>query len=77
MRAKKTEQFPCLPCWQDLGSLVANGCEFMCHLKSPNATVVYHDVGDDCWGTSEKKEVIINYQCDFTQNVNYIHSVTQ
>ncbi|KYO44632.1 cation-dependent mannose-6-phosphate receptor [Alligator mississippiensis] len=45
--AKGMEQFPHFAFWQDLGNLVADGCDFVCRSKPRNAPAAYRGVGDD------------------------------
>lgn len=44
------EQFPHLAFWQDLGNLVADGCDFVCRSKPCNVPAAYRGVGDDQLG---------------------------
>uniref|UniRef100_A0A2D4KZI4 Cation-dependent mannose-6-phosphate receptor n=1 Tax=Micrurus paraensis TaxID=1970185 RepID=A0A2D4KZI4_9SAUR len=45
--AKGMEQFPHFAFWQDLGNLVADGCDFMCRSRPQNVSAAYRGVGDD------------------------------
>ncbi|KAG8130099.1 hypothetical protein E2320_016692 [Naja naja] len=45
--AKGMEQFPHFAFWQDLGNLVADGCDFMCRSRPQNVPAAYRGVGDD------------------------------
>ncbi|XP_054858491.1 cation-dependent mannose-6-phosphate receptor [Eublepharis macularius] len=48
--AKGMEQFPHFAFWQDLGNLVADGCDFVCRSKPRNVPTAYRGVGDDQLG---------------------------
>ncbi|XP_042557456.1 cation-dependent mannose-6-phosphate receptor [Dipodomys spectabilis] len=48
--AKGMEQLPHLAFWQDLGNLVADGCDFVCRSKPRHAPAAYRGVGDDQLG---------------------------
>lgn len=48
--AKGMDQFPNYSFWQDLGSLSADGCDFMCRSKPRNAPAAYRGVGDEQLG---------------------------
>nr|XP_056704720.1 cation-dependent mannose-6-phosphate receptor isoform X2 [Euleptes europaea] len=45
--AKGMEQFPHFAFWQDMGNLVADGCDFVCRSKPRNVPTAYRGVGDD------------------------------
>ncbi|XP_077202382.1 cation-dependent mannose-6-phosphate receptor [Paroedura picta] len=45
--AKGMEQFPHFAFWQDMGNLVADGCDFVCRSKPRNVPNAYRGVGDD------------------------------
>ncbi|KFU93665.1 Cation-dependent mannose-6-phosphate receptor [Chaetura pelagica] len=53
--AKGMEQFPHFAFWQDLGNLVADGCDFVCRSKPRNAPSVYRGVGDDQLGEESEE----------------------
>ncbi|XP_030043106.1 cation-dependent mannose-6-phosphate receptor isoform X2 [Microcaecilia unicolor] len=48
--AKGMDQFPNYSFWQDLGTLAADGCDFMCRSKPRNAPAAYRGVGDEQLG---------------------------
>ncbi|KAM4608151.1 cation-dependent mannose-6-phosphate receptor isoform 2-T2 [Discoglossus pictus] len=48
--AKGMEQFPNITMWQELGNLVADGCDFVCRSKPRSAETAYRGVGDDQLG---------------------------
>ncbi|XP_029436368.1 cation-dependent mannose-6-phosphate receptor [Rhinatrema bivittatum] len=48
--AKGMDQFPNYNFWQDLGSLAADGCDFMCRAKPRNTPASYRGVGDEQLG---------------------------
>ncbi|XP_061863793.1 cation-dependent mannose-6-phosphate receptor isoform X2 [Colius striatus] len=48
--AKGMEQFPHFSFWQDLGNLVADGCDFVCRSKPRSTPAAYRGVGDDQLG---------------------------
>nr|XP_033779779.1 cation-dependent mannose-6-phosphate receptor [Geotrypetes seraphini] len=48
--AKGMDQFPNYSFWQDLGTLAADGCDFMCRSKPRNAPAPYRGVGDEQLG---------------------------
>ncbi|XP_048359990.1 cation-dependent mannose-6-phosphate receptor [Sphaerodactylus townsendi] len=48
--AKGMEQFPHFAFWQDMGNLVADGCDFVCRSKPRNVPNAYRGVGDDQLG---------------------------
>ncbi|XP_015265430.1 PREDICTED: cation-dependent mannose-6-phosphate receptor [Gekko japonicus] len=45
--AKGMEQFPHFAFWQDMGNLVADGCDFVCRSNPRNVPTAYRGVGDD------------------------------
>lgn len=53
--AKGMEQFPHLAFWQDLGNLVADGCDFVCRSKPRNMPAAYRGVGDDQLGEESEE----------------------
>ncbi|NXL89090.1 MPRD protein, partial [Alectura lathami] len=53
--AKGMEQFPHFAFWQDLGNLVADGCDFVCRSKPRNAPAAYRGVGDDQLGEESEE----------------------
>ncbi|XP_025938262.1 cation-dependent mannose-6-phosphate receptor isoform X1 [Apteryx rowi] len=53
--AKGMEQFPHFAFWQDLGNLVADGCDFVCRSKPQNAPSAYRGVGDDQLGEESEE----------------------
>ncbi|NXX46666.1 MPRD protein, partial [Tricholaema leucomelas] len=53
--AKGMEQFPHFAFWQDLGNLVADGCDFICRSKPRNAPAAYRGVGDDQLGEESEE----------------------
>lgn len=53
--AKGIEQFPHLAFWQDLGNLVADGCDFVCRSKPRNVPAAYRGVGDDQLGEESEE----------------------
>lgn len=53
--AKGMEQFPHLAFWQDLGNLVADGCDFVCRSKPRNVPAAYRGVGDDQLGEESEE----------------------
>ncbi|KAM6095002.1 cation-dependent mannose-6-phosphate receptor isoform 4-T6 [Chlamydotis macqueenii] len=55
MGAKGMEQFPHFTFWQDLGNLVADGCDFVCRSKPRNAPAAYRGVGDDQLGEESEE----------------------
>ncbi|XP_055990664.1 cation-dependent mannose-6-phosphate receptor [Sorex fumeus] len=59
--AKGMEQFPHLAFWQDLGNLVADGCDFVCRSKPRGAPAAYRGVGDDQLGeeTEERDDHLL------------------
>lgn len=59
--AKGIEQFPHLAFWQDLGNLVADGCDFVCRSKPRGAPAAYRGVGDDQLGeeTEERDDHLL------------------
>ncbi|XP_028910248.1 cation-dependent mannose-6-phosphate receptor [Ornithorhynchus anatinus] len=48
--AKGLEQFPHFAFWQDLGNLVADGCDFVCRSKPRSGPATYRGVGDEQLG---------------------------
>ncbi|XP_039222533.1 cation-dependent mannose-6-phosphate receptor isoform X3 [Crotalus tigris] len=54
--AKGMEQFPHFAFWQDLGNLVADGCDFMCRSKPQNVPAAYRGVGDDQLGEESEEQ---------------------
>ncbi|EHB11234.1 Cation-dependent mannose-6-phosphate receptor [Heterocephalus glaber] len=53
--AKGMEQFPHLAFWQDLGNLVADGCDFVCRSKPRSVPAAYRGVGDDQLGEESEE----------------------
>ncbi|XP_030090951.1 cation-dependent mannose-6-phosphate receptor [Serinus canaria] len=53
--AKGMEQIPHFAFWQDLGNLVADGCDFVCRSKPRNAPATYRGVGDDQLGEESEE----------------------
>ncbi|XP_008102042.1 cation-dependent mannose-6-phosphate receptor isoform X1 [Anolis carolinensis] len=53
--AKGMEQFPHFAFWQDLGNLVADGCDFVCRTKPRNEPAAYRGVGDDQLGDESEE----------------------
>ncbi|XP_065598355.1 cation-dependent mannose-6-phosphate receptor isoform X1 [Cyrtonyx montezumae] len=53
--AKGMEQFPHFAFWQDLGNLVADGCDFVCRSKPRNVPAAYRGVGDDQLGDESEE----------------------
>ncbi|NWR72965.1 MPRD protein, partial [Centropus unirufus] len=53
--AKGMEQFPHFAFWQDLGNLVADGCDFVCRSKPRNAPAAYRGVGDNQLGEDSEE----------------------
>ncbi|KAM6309710.1 cation-dependent mannose-6-phosphate receptor [Podargus strigoides] len=53
--AKGMEQFPHFAFWQDLGNLVADGCDFVCRSKPRSAPAAYRGVGDDQLGEESEE----------------------
>ncbi|NXE57676.1 MPRD protein, partial [Casuarius casuarius] len=53
--AKGMDQFPHFAFWQDLGNLVADGCDFVCRSKPRNAPAAYRGVGDDQLGEESEE----------------------
>ncbi|XP_042304655.1 cation-dependent mannose-6-phosphate receptor [Sceloporus undulatus] len=53
--AKGMEQFPHFAFWQDLGNLVADGCDFVCRSKPRNEPAAYRGVGDDQLGDESEE----------------------
>ncbi|KAM8821024.1 cation-dependent mannose-6-phosphate receptor [Eudromia elegans] len=53
--AKGMEQFPHFAFWQDLGNLMADGCDFVCRSKPRNAPAAYRGVGDDQLGEESEE----------------------
>ncbi|XP_061438967.1 cation-dependent mannose-6-phosphate receptor [Rhineura floridana] len=53
--AKGMEQFPHFVFWQDLGNLVADGCDFVCRSKPRNVPTAYRGVGDDQLGEESEE----------------------
>lgn len=53
--AKGMEQFPHFTFWQDLGNLVADGCDFVCRSKPRNVPAAYRGVGDDQLGEESEE----------------------
>ncbi|XP_053159003.1 cation-dependent mannose-6-phosphate receptor isoform X2 [Hemicordylus capensis] len=53
--AKGMEQFPHLVFWQDLGNLVADGCDFLCRSRPQNVPAAYRGVGDDQLGEESEE----------------------
>uniref|UniRef100_A0A8C8VLD0 Cation-dependent mannose-6-phosphate receptor n=1 Tax=Pelusios castaneus TaxID=367368 RepID=A0A8C8VLD0_9SAUR len=53
--AKGMEQFPHFTFWQDLGNLMADGCDFVCRSKPQNAPAAYRGVGDDQLGEESEE----------------------
>ncbi|XP_066474506.1 cation-dependent mannose-6-phosphate receptor isoform X2 [Tiliqua scincoides] len=53
--AKGMEQFPHFIFWQDLGNLVADGCDFVCRSKPRNVPAAYRGVGDDQLGEESEE----------------------
>ncbi|XP_020670349.3 cation-dependent mannose-6-phosphate receptor [Pogona vitticeps] len=53
--AKGMEQFPHFAFWQDLGNLVADGCDFVCRSKPRNGPAAYRGVGDDQLGEESEE----------------------
>ncbi|XP_062975075.1 cation-dependent mannose-6-phosphate receptor [Elgaria multicarinata webbii] len=53
--AKGMEQFPHCAFWQDLGNLVADGCDFVCRSKPRNVPAAYRGVGDDQLGEESEE----------------------
>ncbi|XP_044275257.1 cation-dependent mannose-6-phosphate receptor [Varanus komodoensis] len=53
--AKGIEQFPHFAFWQDLGNLVADGCDFVCRSKQQNVPAAYRGVGDDQLGEESEE----------------------
>ncbi|XP_048789233.1 cation-dependent mannose-6-phosphate receptor [Tympanuchus pallidicinctus] len=53
--AKGMEQFPHFAFWQDLGNLVADGCDFVCRSKPRNVPATYRGVGDDQLGDESEE----------------------
>ncbi|XP_043369969.1 cation-dependent mannose-6-phosphate receptor isoform X2 [Dermochelys coriacea] len=53
--AKGMEQFPHFIFWQDLGNLMADGCDFICRSKPQNAPAAYRGVGDDQLGEESEE----------------------
>ncbi|XP_036107218.1 cation-dependent mannose-6-phosphate receptor isoform X2 [Molossus molossus] len=53
--AKGMEQFPHLAFWQDVGNLVADGCDFVCRSKPRNVPATYRGVGDDQLGEDSEE----------------------
>ncbi|KAM9324946.1 cation-dependent mannose-6-phosphate receptor [Gastrophryne carolinensis] len=45
--AKGIEQFPNITFWQELGNLVADGCDFVCRSRARSSETAYRGVGDD------------------------------
>ncbi|XP_013930462.1 PREDICTED: cation-dependent mannose-6-phosphate receptor isoform X2 [Thamnophis sirtalis] len=54
--AKGMEQFPHFAFWQDLGNLVADGCDFMCRSKPQNVPAAYRGAGDDQLGEESEEQ---------------------
>ncbi|XP_069506672.1 cation-dependent mannose-6-phosphate receptor [Ambystoma mexicanum] len=48
--AKGMEQIPNYSFWQDLGNLMADGCDFACRSKPRSVPTAYRGVGDDQLG---------------------------
>ncbi|XP_068111362.1 cation-dependent mannose-6-phosphate receptor [Hyperolius riggenbachi] len=48
--AKGIEQFPNITFWQELGNLVADGCDFVCRSRARSSETAYRGVGDDQLG---------------------------
>ncbi|XP_069099060.1 cation-dependent mannose-6-phosphate receptor [Pleurodeles waltl] len=53
--AKGMEQIPNYSFWQDLGNLMADGCDFACRSKPRNVTTAYRGVGDDQLGEEQEE----------------------
>ncbi|XP_012879176.1 PREDICTED: cation-dependent mannose-6-phosphate receptor [Dipodomys ordii] len=53
--AKGMEQLPHLAFWQDLGNLVADGCDFVCRSKPRTVPAAYRGVGDDQLGEESEE----------------------
>ncbi|XP_074858384.1 cation-dependent mannose-6-phosphate receptor [Carettochelys insculpta] len=53
--AKGMEQFPHFTFWQDLGNLMADGCDFVCRSKPQNTPAAYRGVGDDQLGEESEE----------------------
>ncbi|NXC37819.1 MPRD protein, partial [Penelope pileata] len=53
--AKGMEQFPHFAFWQDLGNLVADGCDLVCRTKPRYAPAAYRGVGDDQLGEESEE----------------------
>ncbi|XP_078507545.1 cation-dependent mannose-6-phosphate receptor [Lissotriton helveticus] len=53
--AKGMEQIPNYSFWQDLGNLMADGCDFACRSKLRNVTTAYRGVGDDQLGEEQEE----------------------
>uniref|UniRef100_A0A8C9G5S6 Cation-dependent mannose-6-phosphate receptor n=1 Tax=Pavo cristatus TaxID=9049 RepID=A0A8C9G5S6_PAVCR len=53
--AKGMEQFPHFAFWQDLGNLLADGCDFVCRSKPRNVPAAYRGVGDDQLGDESEE----------------------
>ncbi|KAF6120188.1 mannose-6-phosphate receptor, cation dependent [Phyllostomus discolor] len=53
--AKGIEQFPHLAFWQDVGNLIADGCDFVCRSKPRNVPTTYRGVGDDQLGEDSEE----------------------
>ncbi|NP_001088864.1 mannose-6-phosphate receptor (cation dependent) S homeolog [Xenopus laevis] len=45
--AKGMEQFPNITFWQELGNLMADGCDFVCRSRPRTSDTAYRGVGDD------------------------------
>ncbi|XP_006084285.2 cation-dependent mannose-6-phosphate receptor isoform X1 [Myotis lucifugus] len=63
--AKGMEQFPHLAFWQDVGNLVADGCDFVCRSKPRNVPATYRGVGDDQLGedSEERDDHLLPMPC--------------
>ncbi|OCT71337.1 hypothetical protein XELAEV_18034317mg [Xenopus laevis] len=48
--AKGMEQFPNITFWQELGNLMADGCDFVCRSRPRTSETAYRGVGDDQLG---------------------------
>ncbi|NXH13191.1 MPRD protein, partial [Bucco capensis] len=53
--AKGMEQFPHFAFWQDLGNLVADGCDLVCRSKPRAAPAAYRGVGDEQLGEESEE----------------------
>ncbi|XP_069843800.1 cation-dependent mannose-6-phosphate receptor isoform X1 [Dipodomys merriami] len=53
--AKGMEQLPHLAFWQDLGNLVADGCDLVCRSRPRPAPAAYRGVGDDQLGDESEE----------------------